>query len=391
MKYPKIKNALLCRILIYIVVVGGFLFPIIPICLLPFIPEGTKVLISLALVVALIVYMVKNFVTLMTMDATLAFINCFRNARTLFNLPNNFSIKKIQNKVLRFGISCDAQPIFPQPDSLQYKFKTSWDIYSKGTEKVVATYRAEHLDKELYLKIFNSAKRNSKALTGTKKPLFLDKEQKKAPLKRITVIFIFAQTIEERFRSDMYDTLCKQNGDEIDDCYLPCVIDLERKLCSFNSIRFPEFGLGRHAINTGIKYISKTIFGGKPSLKNNHHFVSENFDNDLDDSLWTFWKDTKKEVAGDEKGRRKRFEEMEHKQIIFDKEDEFIYVKWENNGLWLSVILNEDTGIVEVDSIHSWDYPKSNIIAKKTIKEIEKTISIYFAGIGYSAKFTVDD
>lgn len=70
---------------------------------------------------------------------------------------------------------------------------------------------------------------------------------------------------------------------------------------------------------------------------------------------------------------------------------EFIYMKWEDKGLWLSVILNEDTGIVEVDSIDSWDYPKSTTIAKKTIKEIEKNISVYFAGIGYSAKFIVDD
>ena len=75
MKYPKIKNALLCRILIYIVVIGGFLFPIIPLCLIPFISEDVKILISFALVVALLIYMVKNFVTLMTMDAMLAFIN----------------------------------------------------------------------------------------------------------------------------------------------------------------------------------------------------------------------------------------------------------------------------------------------------------------------------
>lgn len=391
MKYPKIKNALLCRILIYIVVIGGFLFPIIPVCLMPFISEDAKVLISFALVVALIIYMVKNFVTLMAMDAVLAFINYFRNARTQFDLPDNFSMKKIHGKISRFGKSFDTQSVFPQPDTLQYKFKTSWDISSKGTEKVIATYQTERLDKEVYLKILNSARINSKSLTGTKKPLFLDKEQKKAPLKRITVVFIFAQTIEVKFRSDMYDTLCKQNGDEIDDCYLPCVIDLERKLCSFNSMKFPELGLGHHAINIGIKFICKTIFGGKPSLKNNNHFINVELDNSLDDSLWTFWKSTKKEVVGEEKGRRKRFEKMEDKQIIFDKEDEFIYVKWENKGLWLSVILNEDTRIVEVDSIHSWDYPKSNMIAKKTIKEIQKTISVYFAGLGYSARFTADD
>lgn len=391
MEYPKIKNALLCRILIYIVVIGGFLFPIIPVWLMPFISEGAKVLISFALVVALIVYIVKNFVTLMTMDTTLASINCFNNARTLFYLPDNFSTKNLQNKVLQFGKSCNVQPLFPQPDSLQYKFKTSWESYSKGTEKVIVTYHTERLDKELYLEIFNSAKRNSTALIGTQKPLFLDKGQKKAPLKRITVVFIFTETIAERFCSDMYNTLCKQNGDGINDCILPCVIDLERKLCSFNSVKLPYLGFGCPVINTGIKIIKKTIFGGKPSLENNNHFINKEFDNDLDDSLWTFWKSTKKEVVGDEKERYKLFEGMEHKQIVFDKEDEFIYMKWEDKGLWLSVILNEDTGIVEVDSIHSWDYPKSNMIEKKTTKEIEKNIRAYFAGIGYSARFTVDD
>lgn len=150
MKYPRIKNALLCRILIYIVVIGGFLFPIIPLCLIPFISESVKILISFALVVALLIYMVKNFVTLMTMDAMLAFINYFRNARTEFDLPDNYSTTKILHKISRFGKSCEVQPIYPQPDMLKYKFKTSWEIYSKGTEKVITTYQVEYLDKELY-------------------------------------------------------------------------------------------------------------------------------------------------------------------------------------------------------------------------------------------------
>lgn len=264
MKYPKIKNARLCRMLVYIVVIGGFLFPIIPVCLMPFIPEDTKILISSALVVALLIYMVKNYVTLATMDATLAFINCLLSARTQFDLPDNFSVEKSQNRISRFGKCCDVQPLFPQPDMLRYKLKASTDVYSKGTEKVIAAYHAERLDKELYLRIFISAKRNSTALIGTKKPLFLDKEQKKAPLKRITVVFIFAQTVEERFRTDMYDTLCKQNGDETEDCFLPCVIDLERKLCSFNSFKYPYI-CGYPVINMGNKIIGRTIFGGRPS------------------------------------------------------------------------------------------------------------------------------
>lgn len=179
MKYPKIKNALLCRILIYVVIIGGFLFPIIPVCLIPFIPEGAKVLISFALVVALLICMIKNFVTLMTMDAMLAFINGFRNARTQFDLPDNFGTKKICDKISHFGKTCVSQPLYPQPDMLQYKFKTSWEIYSKGTEKVITTYQVEHLDKELYPKFSIQQREIPKHLPERKSLYFWTKSRKK--------------------------------------------------------------------------------------------------------------------------------------------------------------------------------------------------------------------
>ena len=76
---------------------------------------------------------------------------------------------------------------------------------------------------------------------------------------------------------------------------------------------------------------------------------------------------------------------MKHGDIVF--EDGYIYLTWEDHGLWFSVELNEELRSVEIDVIDSWDYPKSNKIAKDTIKEIKTLINTYFAGTGYTTKY----
>ena len=76
---------------------------------------------------------------------------------------------------------------------------------------------------------------------------------------------------------------------------------------------------------------------------------------------------------------------MKHRDILF--EDGYIYLKWEDHGLWISVEFNEELRMAEIDPIDSWDYPKSHKIAKATIKEIKTLINTYFAGLGYTTKY----
>lgn len=60
MKFPKLKNALLCRILVYAVVLGGFIAPIILVANLKFVPEAGKVIVGIGLIVVLLIYLIKN-------------------------------------------------------------------------------------------------------------------------------------------------------------------------------------------------------------------------------------------------------------------------------------------------------------------------------------------
>ena len=108
-------------------------------------------------------------------------------------------------------------------------------------------------------------------------------------------------------------------------------------------------------------------------------------DMDSEQSLWDFWKTIKNELVADDKNTKKRFEKMKHGDIVF--EDDYIYLKWEDHGLWISVELNEELRTAEIDAIDSWDYPKSHKIAKATIKEIKTLINTYFAGLGYTTKY----
>ena len=90
MKFPKLKHALLCRILVYVVILGGFIAPMIIVANLKFVPEAAKVIVGIGLAVGLLIYLLKNFVLLMAMDVGLAMLHCHNTARKHFVLPKSF-------------------------------------------------------------------------------------------------------------------------------------------------------------------------------------------------------------------------------------------------------------------------------------------------------------
>ena len=385
MNFPQLKNALLCRILVYVVVLGGFIAPIIIVANLKFVPEAVKVIVGIGLAVGLLIYLIKNFVLLMAMDIRLAMLHCHNTARKHFVLPKSFSEQKVERRITRFGKKYEPSAISPRPETLRYKSKAPITIYSSGIEKIIATYHIDFLDKNQYQLIINSATANSKALKGKKKHRFLDKSQKSSPLNRVTVIVIYARRVEEKLRNCLFDVVCKNGGDGFDTAILPCVIDIEKQICTFDSMRIPYMGFQYPVKNRGIKIIRKYLFNNKFPFADSPDMLDPIKDMDPEQSLWDFWKTMKKELVSDDKNMKKRFEKMKHRDIIF--EDGYIYLKWEDYGLWISVELNEELRMAAIDPIDSWDYPKSNKIAKAAIKEIKTLLNTYFAGLGYTTKY----
>lgn len=385
MNIPRLKNALLCRILVYAVVLGGFIAPIIIVANLKFVPEAIKIIVGIGLVVGLLIYLFKNLAVLMTMDAVLAMLYCHNTARKHFVLPKSFSVQKTEGKITRFGKGYEPKAISPRPEALQYKSNAPITIYSSGIEKVIATYHIDFLDKSQYRLIVNSATANSNALKGKKKYRFLDKSQKSSPLNRVTVIVIYAKQVDEKLRNSLFDVVCKNGGDGFETAVLPCVVDLEEQICTFDSMRMPYTEFLYPVKNRGIKLIRKYLFNNKFPFTDSPDMLDLTEDMDPEQSLWDFWRTTKKEMILDDKELKKRFGKMKHGDIAF--EEGYIYLKWEDRGLWISVELNEELKTAEIDPIDFWDYPKSQKIAKATAKEIKSLINTYFAGLGYTTKY----
>ena len=385
MKFPKLKNALLCRILVYVVVLGGFIAPIIIVANLNFVPEKIKIITGVTLAIALSIYLIKNFMLLMAMDMGLATLHCNNTARKRFALPLSFAVKKVENRILKYGKPCSPIAIVPSPHMLQYKSNAPLTIYSSGIEKVIAVYHIDLLDKNQYHSIINSATANSNSLKGKKKNRFLDKSQKKSPLNRVTVIFLFAKQVDPNFRDNLFNAVCQNGGDGFDTATIPCVVDLETQFATFDGMRIPYAGFQYPVKNRGIKLIRKCLFNGKLTFANSPDAIYQIKDTDSEQSLWSFWRNMKKELISDEKETKKRYEKMVHKELIFD--DGYIYLKWEDKGIWVSVEIDEKTKIAEIDAIDYWYYPKENKIAKTTIKEMKGIINSYFAELGYTTKF----
>ena len=385
MKIPQLKNALLCRILVYVVVLGGFIAPIIIVANLNFVPETIKIVVGVAFAIALLIYLIKNFMLLMAMDIGLATLHCNNTARKRFALPRLFAVKKVENRILKYGKPCSPIAILPKPHLLQYKSNAPLTIYSSGIEKVIVAYYIDFLDKNQYHSIINSATAISNALKGKKKHRFLDKSQKKSPLNRVTVIFLFAKQVDPNFRDNLFKAVCQNGGDGFDTATIPCVVDLETQFATFDSMRIPYAGFQYPVKNRGIRLIRKCLFNGKLTFANSPDAIDPIKDTDPEQSLWSFWRNMKKELISDEKKTKKRYEKMVHKELIFD--DGYIYLKWEDNGIWVSVEIDEKTKIAEIDAIDSWYYPKQNKIAKTTIKEMKGIINSYFAELGYTTKF----
>lgn len=385
MKLPQLKNALLCRILVYVVVLGGFIVPVVVVANITFIPETAKIIVGIGLPIGLLIYLLKNFVLLMAMDVALAMLHCHNTARKAFVLPQSFSVQKAERKISSFGKQCETITVSPRPQMLQYKSNASMTIYSSGIEKVIATYQTDFLDKNQYHLIINSAIANLRSLKGKKKHLILDREQKSAALNCVTVIVIYAKRVDEKLRSTLFDLVCKNGGDGFDTAVLPCVVDLEKRTCTFDSMRIPYMGFQYPVKNRGIRIIRKCLFDNKFPFADSPDTLEPIKDIDPEQSLWAFWSTTRKELILGDKETKKRFEKMKHRDIVF--EDDLVYVKWNDRGIWVSAELNEELKTAEIDAIDAWDFPKSNKIAKDTVQELKKLIDTYFARLGYITKY----
>lgn len=384
MNYPKLKNPLLCRLTPYAVVLGVTAIPIVAVFLFP-VHDVIRVIVLCSALGGLLAYIIRNALVLMSMDMMLAQLCLERTARTQYSLPRGRTPKAILKSLSRIGTKCDPISMEPQPSNLRYRFTAPLTYYNQGIERVITVFETDLLTRDTYRRFLRVAKANSKSLIGQKKALFLDHQQKKAPLYRVTVVVILAKSIDPGLYGTLYKLVSDTADDEETNSIVPCVIDLGQNICCFDCLGVPYIGFSYAAKNHGIRLVKKCVFGGRLPLRNNRHYL--NRDNDLspDDTVWKLWKDLHHQLIGEDKQTQWQFEAMAEGEICV--QNMLLYLKWDNRGISQVVKPDKEKLTVTVEAVTNWAYPKSNLISKKIRSQLQDRITEYYKKQGYTVQF----
>ncbi len=383
MGYPTLKQPRLCRVLSYVVVIGAFLLPAAVVYQLSFVPELLKALAVIGALLGLLVFLVREFLVLMSMDITLACLSCYRTARTQY--PLTTSPEVVEKRLSRFGSGQEPLPNSPQPAFLRYRFSHSLTAYSRGIERMAAVYHTDLLDGDTLRAIVRSGKANASALSGTRTSRFLDSAQKKAPMHCVMVLLIFSGQVEDELSGRLYDRLCKFTVDGEKDAVLPCVVDLKRGICVFDGLRMPYVGFEYPVKNRGIRLIRRMVFGGKLPLKDKAHMVPMKDPVALDQSLWAFWQGLRRDMGVSHSEVQRQFQRMRDRQILMC--GDVLFLKWGEQGIALGLRQDKEQKRVRLETIEYWTYPKSRPISKKVIGELQRVVEEFFGKDGWTVSY----
>ena len=99
---------------------------------------------------------------------------------------------------------------------------------------------------------------------------------------------IYAKQVDEKLRNSLFDVVCKNGGDGFDTAVLPCVVDLEKQICTFDSMRIPYTGFQYPVKNRGIRIIQKYLFNNKFPFADSPDMLDPIKDMGPEQSLWDF-------------------------------------------------------------------------------------------------------
>lgn len=392
-QFPQLKQTLLCKIFLCLMMLKYAIFGIL-VSTLRAIPNNAKVFLIVGAFALTLVDMFRNFAFYLTTEMTLEVLHCLLTGGWEFSLPQAFSAQELVQRCGSFGRAYEPTVLAPRPAMLRYRSGRPAQMFASGIEKIIAVYPVAMLDEDTYRRIHASAAQNAKALKGKKKHILLEKPQRKAPIDQVTVALIVADQVEEAFRSKLKDVTSKQVGDGETVSMIPCVVDLEKQRCIFDSTR-EVFLDGHYPVkNRGIRLIKRYLFrGGLRLIGDSNDFLkneaasAENGEEEkiLEMSFWEYTRMAKKEMAGCDEEDAKRFKQMKHREIVI--EGEYLYLKWEQSGIWTALERDEEARTVKLDPIVSWYYPRARKIDKETVKKIKKELSTYFAGEGCTVKY----
>lgn len=387
MKKIKLKNPILCIAVIYLPVILITLLGLVPMLVFS---EEIGVPCFLVAIVLDLVYLVKNFVEIMSISLIIDQVSNWQKTRLWFDVGNETeSSKEIERRITerckKHGKERQVNIDCPQIVSVRYKRYHSWMVDVAASEKVVLLYRTDYLDSNIYGSIMTSAKSAVKQMKCKVSELkFLEKEQKKAPVLTSAAVVIIADYMDLNLIQKI-----RKTPNFTDTAVIPCVIDLSSKRCYFDGMRDISLGGSSPVKNRTIKLIVKTVFNGRLPLKNNENFDFDILDRNTPETTLAELHKSYKEANVENSAETKRMGKRLHEGDIQLKDD-FLYLKHGDRLAIFSVFEDEENpNIIEITTDDLWSYPKRSKISKNDRVLLKKRTVEFFKD--KKVVFDIDD
>ena len=365
MKYPKLKQTVLCQVLLYLPSLSFFLW----IAALSLIPGTWKDCVPVTLGGFFLFgggslwYLFHNFALLFSSDMLFSMIRQWKKDRaeyrTFRNGGDRPQIRKtILRRCARWG-KCFEMPTNPTSAvDIYYRNGYSWTIFWSAIEKRVAVCTTDILSVEQYRLLTGQARRMLSAVPHGK-PRFKTKRERNAPRAQANVILILADTVDDEVKALARKPLAKTE----EFCILPCVIQCSGGYYYTNcTAEYYEQGMmPRPVENFAAAMIRQLVFARRLPKENRDTQPVYAFTSDIDMSLWEYCKTfgDKMHEADDalKKDRTKAFHRMRNGEARIG--DGVIWYKRDNRlAEYAFVPDDEDEMLVTLIPDEVWYYKK---------------------------------
>ncbi len=259
MKWPKLKHPTLCQLILY----APVLWPFCVMAVVLFVPEqyqGWLTALYLGGMVLSLIPLFRFAMIYIMSDMVFGTLRAWKKDRIYYPLKGSTEHweKRLLRKLGSYGKSGKVVPLQPQPLLSRRKVSMAWTVFHKGIVRHAQVYRVGHLNRETYMAVMRAAVANgAQSLFPAQKPIFVDRQQKKAPMSYSGAVFIVADSADPEAADWVRQ---RSPGERFP--LLPCVLDCGAGKCCFDALT-EYYALGQMPKpdkNFAVKLIRRTVY-----------------------------------------------------------------------------------------------------------------------------------
>ena len=365
MRFPKLKHTVLCQLL---QLIPGILFFLVLIALMIIaVPKGRwntiAGILAMGTAVFSIWYLVHNFMFLMGTDILFRAIRQWRIDREEYVTDRNgASRQEVQRRILRRCRRWGREVAVTGTDTgivcLRFRHSQSPTVFYSVVEKRLAICSVSHLDRETYSKITQRVCSQIKRIPDGR-PLFKVGAERKAPIGRMLVVIILADTVDETVKKLARDKLLLSGVGYA----LPCVAECSTQRYYTDCTKEPYLAgmVGRPEKNYAADLVRRIVFAGRLPRENAATRPSSPLEKDQEQSFWEFirrWKEESREENGQfEREAGKMLERLSDGQVRMGKHA--IYCKMDKRIACCDFFPDEeDDRLLYLSMDDKWEVPR---------------------------------